>query len=117
MDQKLILGESGAVDVGDGDGGGFRSDARQLEAGAVRDQQVRQLAAEDIVGDAAQKCCRHSQPCQRARRVERPPAGDGALRAVVVVDDVDQRLAADDDHGRISPEPRVIIRVRTTGAS
>src|SRR4029077_16320028 len=72
---------------------------------------------EGIVRKVAQKSGGHSEPGQRPRGVERTSAGHAALRAVSVVDHIDQGLATDDDHGRISPEPRVIIVVRTTWCS
>src|SRR5229473_3014179 len=117
VDKELVFSEAGVVDFGDSNGRRFRADARQLEAGPVGDQQVSQLATEGIVGKVAEKSCRHPEPGQRPRGVEGTSARDHALGAVSVVDHVDQGLATHDDHGRISPEPRVIIRVGTTWCS
>src|SRR3989441_4852161 len=73
----------------------------------------------------AEKGGRHTKSGESASGVEWTAPRSGALRSVAVVDHVDQRFAAYDDHGapprpsppggdgRISPEPRVIIRVRT----
>src|SRR5216683_1795018 len=117
LDEKLIFGQSGAIDLGNRNGRRFRAHARQFEAGPVGDQQVSQLAAEYVVRKAAEKGGRHAEPGERPGGVEGPSTGHAALRAVSVVDHVDQGLATDDDQGRISPEPRVIIRVRTTWCS
>ena len=72
--------------------------------------EVARRAAELVLRKVAEKCGGYTQSRQRPRGVERTAAWRGALRSVAVVDHVDQRLAADDDHGGISPEPRAIMR-------
>src|SRR5439155_19669943 len=98
FDQELILREALAIDLRNGDRRLLMTDGRQLQARAVRDQQVRELAPEIIVGEVAEEGGRNPESGQRPRRVERTAAGCGALSAVAVADDVDQRLTADDDH-------------------
>ena len=112
MDEELVLGEAFAVHVSHRDGGGFRTNTRELEARAIGQEQVGKLASENVFREPAQESCRHPEPGERSRGVERSSAGRSLLGAVPIGDHVDQRLAANDYHGGISPEPLVIIRVR-----
>src|SRR5204863_9429557 len=110
LDEELILGESFVAHVGERDGRRLGSYGRQLQARAVGDEQIRELAAELVLREMAEEGCRDPEARQRSCRVEGATTRGGALRPVAVVDHVDQRLAADDDHGGISPEPRAIMR-------
>src|SRR3981081_817138 len=73
--------------------------------------------SEYVLGKAPQKCSRHPKTSKGTRGVERSTAWHSASGTVPSVDHVHQGFTADDDHGAISPEPRVIIRVGTMWCS
>ena len=106
LDQELVFGEAFRIDVGHRDRGRLRSEAGQVEAHPVRGQPAAELLTERVFRQAPEEGGGHAETGQGARRVERTSARRRELRAVFVVDHVDQRFAADDYHGRISPEPR-----------
>ena len=49
LDEELVLGQALAVHISNRDGGGFRTNAGQLEAGSVGDQGVGQLSSENVL--------------------------------------------------------------------
>src|SRR6266480_4434923 len=92
--------------------------AHEGHVDARLEQQTGEQAAVLVVRERPQK--RHGDPeaTERNRGVERSAAGDRAEYAVFV-DEVDEGLASDDDHGArsaggISPDPRAISLTGTT---
>src|SRR5438552_1266444 len=61
-----------------------------------------------------EKCRRDAEPSKRPRGVERAAARSWTPRAIAADDHVNQRFTANDDHGTISPDPRVTRLVATT---
>src|SRR5882672_8313642 len=113
LDEELVFREARVVHVRNRDRRGFGPDAGQLEADSFLFEQTGHLPSECILRKTSEKGGWNAESGQRASGVERSSARRRALRAVIVVYAVDQSLACDHDHGRISPEPLVIIRVST----
>jgi len=83
---------------------------RHVDAGF--DQQPPEKPSVVVVGEGAEICDRDTEATECDRGVERPTAGH-RLEYPVVVDEIDQSFAADDDHdarslGEISPDPRAM---------
>ena len=92
------------------------ADERHVDAGL--DQQPGEQAPVVIVRERAEIRHRDPEATERDRGVEGPTAGHRAEQTVLV-DEVDESLAADDDHeprpaGLISPDPRAISLTGTT---
>jgi len=62
VDEELVLGETLAVHVRHGDGRGFRTDARELEACAIRHQKVGKLASENVLRKPPEESGWHPEP-------------------------------------------------------
>src|SRR5919201_2545441 len=87
------------------------SHERRVDAGL--DELLREHLPVRVAGDDAEETDRDVEPAEGDRGVERASAGHWAQQSVVL-DEIDERLAADDDHegaglvGGISPDPRAI---------
>ena len=86
--------------------------AHERHVDARLEQPTGEQTAVLVVRKCSEKRHRDPQPTERDRGVERAAAGDWPMQAVLV-DEVDESLAPDDDHGArsaggISPEPRAI---------
>ena len=85
-------------------------------------QQLVEHRAVGVAGDRAEERHRDVEATERDRGVERPPACNGPPR-LAVLDEIDERLAPDDDHeaagavGAISPEPRAINSTGSTSCT
>ena len=106
LDDELVFREAILANIGDGDGGRLRAEARERKAGSISREPVGQQAPELVLRKVPEKCRGNSQPSERPRGIKGAAAGCRPSRAVVAEDHVNQRFTANNNHATILPDPR-----------